>query len=185
MNEQGDAVTIRRKIKSVAGKNGWSIAIAGGFGVVYGLWQADVFGILVGSGVALTGWNEAHSRKLLKNDISAARNALRLSQVTLFLIIAISALLGIHGLEGLDPLQYLSEEMKSIVLSTPNIDAIALKEMLRRGLFYTYLGAISISLFYQGGLFLYYSRRTSQLAELSGPQNGLDRQDDFTPDQDA
>jgi|GEM_PF-3293915 len=167
VTKQKDAAEIRRKIKSVAGKNGWGIAVAGALGVIYGLWQMDIFGMLVGSGVVLTGWNEAHARTLLKSDIGTARTALRLSQIALFLIITISALLGIHGLENLDTQQYLSGEMKNFILGAPNVDMDALQELLRRGLLYTYLGAIALSLFYQGGLFLYYTRKTSHLIKLS------------------
>jgi len=165
------ADTLRRVIK-VARLDGLSIfVVSGGFALIT-MVLGDVVGTSVGLLVAAAGWSEWHGAKLLQRRHARGINWLVRSQLYLLVIILLYVM---RQMTNYDP-----EYVRSMVtpymkqmFDSVGLDIQQVLPMVRTA-FYAIYGTVAlVTLFYQGGLALYYRRRIAAvqtaLAETKQP----------------
>jgi len=173
--EPSPADTLRKVIK-VARVNGMVVVFpVAGLGALIEVALGDWFGAVVGFLVAASGWSEWHGAKLLKRGEARGMAWLVRSQLYLLGLIWLYAL---TQMSRYNP-DYVRASMQELnrtagidvqgMFETLGYDA---KDVVRLGRTFCYVlyGSFALaSVFYQGGLALFYRRRTAAVnAALAG-----------------
>jgi len=171
--------TLRRVLK-VSRLDGWSVAIFAGGCSLVSLAFGDPVGVSVGLLVTLGGTLEIRGHRMLKHGNADGMRWLVRSQLVVLATIwayaarqllsfdegylqeqAIPAIRDLLAALGID----LDETLKQVDLSIKD-----LVPLVRRAFYLLYGGVMAVTLIYQGGLALYYRRRTAAVAQaLTAP----------------
>lgn len=139
--------------------NGLSIVIIAGIcalgSLAFGDWVGAGYGVLVVAG----GWLELSGRKqLLRGNADGMRRLVR-SQMVVLSVILIYAVSRIGSFDLDTALGGMTAEMRT-ELTQSGVDLNSLQPMVRLMFYALYIGVIVGSVIYQGGMALYYQRRT-------------------------
>ncbi len=152
------ADTLRRVIK-IARLDGLSIfVVSGGFALIT-MMMGDLVGTIVGLLVAAAGWSEWHGAKLLQRGRARGIHWLVRSQLYLLCIILLYVM---RQMTNYDPeyVRTLVTPYMKQMFDSIGLDIQQVLPMVRTAFYVLYGTVALVTLFYQGGLALYYRRRT-------------------------
>ncbi len=161
---------ILHRVMRTARLNGWSIAIFAGLCALVSLASGDVVGGVIGLIVAAGGVVEIRGLgKLRQHDADGGMTLLIRSQ---WIVLGSIWAYTLGQLAGFDPqtaMGQLTPDMKSI-LDQAGLSNEELMRLLRIIFYSMYATVLLVTLIYQGGLALYYSRRRATVREaLTAP----------------
>ena len=142
----------------VANFNGKSVLIIAGLGAVISLAMGDFVGTAAGALVAYGGWMELAGRKdVSRGDIAGMKKMIRAQWLVLgpILVYCVTRLLSFDNETALG---MISADMRSELMSS-GVDLDAIMHMVKLTFYLTYSIFAVVTLFYQGGMARYYSRR--------------------------
>lgn len=150
--------TLRRILK-ISRLNGWSVAWFAGFCTLITLLFGDVTGIVVGALVTASGLWEVRGNRLLARGRADGMRWLVRAQLFLLAVILIYASIRVVSLgHELTPAN-LSPDMRSL-LNQAGLEPNEVLPLVRK-IMWSFYGAVMLATcLYQGGLALYYHRRT-------------------------
>lgn len=156
-----------RRLVWVTGINGYSILLfAGLITLLCCLFFFSWSGFLVGVALTAAAWLEVKGSNYLKNRRAEGLLWAERSQIAVFLTIFLYSSYQLLTVNGQSILSTLPEEIKGLLLQLYQIDEIVLGELLTMVTQVTYAAIILASLFYQGGLLLYYRRKRDRLSQF-------------------
>jgi|SRR5580698_4919222 hypothetical protein len=152
------ADTLRRVIK-IARVDGLSIfVVSGGFALIT-MMMGDLIGTIVGLFVAAAGWSEWHGAKLLQRGRARGIGWLVRSQLYLLSIILLYVMRQMTNYDPEYVRSLVTPQMKQMFDSV-GLDLQQVMPMVRTAFYVLYGTVALVTLIYQGGLALYYRRRT-------------------------
>lgn len=158
-----------KRVLTVSRLNGWSVAVVAGLGTLLALAFGDLLGAFIGLLAVASGWMEIRGNgKLQRRDSEGMRWLVRSQLFLLAVILAYCASrLGSYDQETM--LANLTPDMEAL-LQEAGIGRADLVPLVRMAFFGLY-GAVAVTcLIYQGGLALYYRRKTQLVTEaLTAP----------------
>jgi hypothetical protein len=148
-----------RRVLRTAKLNGLGVAIVAGVGALGSLAFGDLLGAAVGALVTVGGAMELSGRKLLeRGDADGMRRLVR-SQLLVLGVIVVYAVSRFASFDAESAMGNLTPDMRND-LTQAGVDLAAILPMVRL-MFYALYGSLAVvTLFYQGGLALYYRRHT-------------------------
>ena len=149
-----------RRVLSTAKLNGLGVAIIAGVGALGSLAFGDLMGVAVGVLVTVGGLMELSGRKqVVRGDAGGLRRLVR-SQLLVLGVVVVYAVSRFASFDAESALGNLTPEMR-MEMSQAGVDLAAILPMVRL-MFYALYGSLAVvTLFYQGGLALYYRRHTA------------------------
>ncbi len=164
-----------KRVLRISRLNGWSVIIIAALGALITLAMGDVSGMAVGVLIAMAGWMEVRGHKLLKKRNPDGMKALVRSQMFLLAIILVYCGTRLGSFDsGYLKDQVLPNLREWFSLLGFNIDEILKQsgtttdEILswaRTAFFAGYGSFALVTLFYQGGMALYYRAKTPLVIE--------------------
>jgi len=169
------------RILKLSGLNGWSAIIIAGLASILAFFMGDLVGLSVGVLIVVSGYMELHGRRLLKKkrDAWGMRWLVR-AELLLLTVLAVYAVRGLVSFNAdylrdqaipdaratLQPLLEVlgvsfDDLLKSFSLTEDNL--IPLVRLVTIGLYGTVL---LVAVLYQGGMALYYRRKTEGMIEF-------------------
>ena len=147
----------------ISAVNGWSVIV---FAILCGL-VALVFaswsGVIVGLAIAGSGWIEIEGRARLKKRLPEAGKWLTGSQLWFLVVIVFYAGFQLWSFNPSTIMSYIPPELEQLVMRDYCYSPELIERVVTRMFYAVYIGVILGSLVYQGGLFIYYKRATTQL----------------------
>jgi hypothetical protein len=160
--------TLRRVLK-VSRLDGWSVAIFAGFCSLVSLAFGDPVGCSVGLLVALGGALEVRGHHLLKHGNADGMRWLVRSQLVVLGTIWAYAASRLLSFDTAIVQDIATPDMRAS-LNELGLTLEDILPLVRRAFYLLYGGVMAVTLIYQGGLALYYRRRTAAVAQaLSAP----------------
>jgi hypothetical protein len=167
----------RRRVALVAAINGWQVGIVGVLCLLCSFLFFSVEGILIGLAFAASAFMELSGRRCLKQNRPEARRWLVRSQLFLMAVIILYA--GYHILL-FDPQALISQINQAITELPPAsrtqlsmvVDMKTVERYVVLGLRILYPALIAVTVLYQGGLWLYYTRATRKLDRTAAGLQG-------------
>ncbi len=160
----------KRRVLNISKMNGWSVAVIAGLGAFVSLLFGDMLGCAVGALVLWGGITEIQgNRKLRGGDIDGVRLLVR-GQLIVLAVIWVYAVSRLGSFDAEYALSNQTPEMQQI-LTEAGVDTAELIILIRL-FFYVFYGTVMlVTLFYQGGLALYYRGKTKLVSEaLANPE---------------
>lgn len=161
------------RVLFVSAIDGWSVVILAALGALASLALGDLSGVFIGILVLIAGVTELHGRsRLRRRDASGMRLLVR-AQLFLLTVILVYCVTRLGSFDAETVMANLTPEMQSAL----NEAGVARGDILPlvRLAFYLVYGVVAVvSLLFQGGLALYYRRRTVAVGEaLAAPPAGV------------
>ncbi len=149
-----------RRVLRTAKLNGLGVAIVAGLGALVSLAFGDLIGAAVGALVAVGGGMELSGRKqILRGDADGMRRLVR-SQLLVLGVIVVYAASRFASFDAESVMGNLTPDMRND-LAQAGVDLAAILPMVRL-MFYALYGSLAVvTLIYQGGMAVYYRRRTA------------------------
>ncbi|MCF7686823.1 MAG: hypothetical protein K9M98_09620 [Cephaloticoccus sp.] len=155
---------VRRRVLRISKMNGWSVAIIAGLGALISLLFGDPIGLGVGLLVMLGGITELRGhQRLLRHDINGIRLLVR-AQLIVLGVVWVYAISRLGSFDADFALSNQTPEMRQI-LTEAGVDTAELITLIRLVFYVLYSSVMAVTLIYQGGLALYYHRRTAAVQE--------------------
>ena len=151
-----------QRVLRAAKLNGLSVAIFAGLcalgSLAFGDWMGAAFGALVAAGGAM---ELSGRRQLLRGDADGMRVLVR-SQLLVLSVILVYAISRFASFDAESALGGLTPDMRT-ELTQSGVDFAAILPLVRMA-FYAMYGIVAlVTLIYQGGMALYYRRRTADV----------------------
>ena len=161
---QPSPTAVHARVLRLSKINGWSVAIISGLGALVSLLFGDLFGCAIGALVLWGGITEIKgNHKLRRKDIDGMR-LLVWAQLMVLGVIWVYAASSLGSFDAEFALSNQTPEMQQI-LTDAGVDTAELTTLIRL-IFYVFYGVVMVvTLIYQGGLALYYRRRTPFVQE--------------------
>lgn len=148
-----------RRVLLVARLDGWSVVGVAVFGTLLTLVFGDLVGTLIGLLVVGAGAMELHGQKCLRRRDPSGMKWLVRAQLYLLSVILVYCASRLGSFDSESAMGNLTPEMAD-ALKEAGLEAADILPLVRTAFFATYVTLASVSLLYQGGMALYYSRRT-------------------------
>ena len=157
------------RVIKVSRLNGWSVVIVAGLGVLITLLLGDWLGIAIGLLIAGAGGMEVHGgRRLQRRDPDGMKWLVRSQMLLLSLILAYCAS-RLGSFDDQTVLGNLTPDMEAM-LKEAGINRGDIMPMVRSMFLAIYGGFAVVTIFYQGGMALYYRGKTALVTEaLNAP----------------
>jgi hypothetical protein len=158
-----------KRVLTVSRLNGWSVAIFAGLCVLVTLVMGDLLGTAIGVLVVVSGCMEIRGHRLLKHGHPEGMRWLVRSQMFLLAVILVYCASRLGSFDSDSAMSNLTPDMEAI-LKESGIERADLVPLVHKMFFLLY-GAVALTcLIYQGGLALFYRRRTGLVtAALTRP----------------
>jgi len=158
-----------KRVLTVSRFNGWSVIIVAGLGILLTLVIGDLLGTCIGLLVGFAGGMEVRgSRKLGRRD-PAGMTLLVRSQLLLLSVILIYCVTRLGSFDADTALGNLTPDMEA-PLKELGLERGEILSMVRSTFYITYVTVAVVTVFYQGGMALFYRRRTALVSEaLAAP----------------
>jgi hypothetical protein len=160
---------VLRRVLKVSRLNGWSVAIFAGLCSLVTLVSGDPVGVSVGLLVTLGGALEVRGHRMLQHGDAAGMKWLVRSQLVVLGTIWVYAATRLVSFDA----ELLSELITPDLRASLNEVGLTTEDILplvRRFFYLLYGSVMAATLIYQGGLALYYRRRTALVAQaLAAP----------------
>ena len=148
-----------RRVLSMAKLNGLGVTIVAGVCALGSLAFGDLMGAAVGALVTAGGAMELSGRKQVERGDAGGMRRLVRSQLLVLGVIVVYAISRFASFDAESAMGNLTPEMRS-EMTQAGVDLAAILPMVRL-MFYALYGSLAVvTLIYQGGLALYYRRRT-------------------------
>lgn len=153
-----------RRVLFVSAMNGWSIFLTGILGLIAAILSTSTSGSLVAAGVSVSGWMEVTGRAKLKLKKSDAGAWLTWSQLVLMTVILTYAGYQLQVFDPANVMSYLSPEMQRLLQDLTGLHSSELQIVVKDAFYALYRGLIIGTIFYQGGMWLYYRMSVNRLS---------------------
>lgn len=155
--------TLRRVLR-ISRANGMSVAVVAGFCALVSLLFGDLVGASIGVLVTVGGVMElSGGRQLRRGDPDGIRRLVR-SQLWVLGVIVIYAVTRLASFDAGSALGNLTPGMRN-ELSEAGVDVAAIMPFVRLMFYALYASVALATLLYQGGMALYYHRRTAMVQQ--------------------
>ena len=151
--------TLRRVLK-FSRVNGWSVAICAGVCSLVTLAFGDLVGVAVGLLVTVGGVIEVRGSRQIRRGDAAGMKGLVRSQFVVLGVIWVYAVTRLASFDETVAREMATPDMQTM-LSELGLTLHDIMPLVRRAFYLLYGGVMAITLLYQGGLALYYRRRTA------------------------
>jgi hypothetical protein len=159
--------TLRRVLK-VSRLDGWSVAIFAGGCSLVSLAFGDPVGVSVGLLVTLGGALEIRGHRMLKHGNADGMRWLVRSQLVVLATIWAYAARQLLSFDTAIVRELATPDMRAS-LNELGLTMEDILPLVRRAFYLLYGGVMAVTLIYQGGLALYYRRRTAAVAQALTP----------------
>jgi len=158
-----------KRVLTVSRFNGWSVVIVAGLGILLTLVIGDLLGTCIGLLVGVAGGMEVRGgRKLGRRDPAGMKLLVR-SQLLLLSVILIYCVTRLGSFDADTALGNLTPDMEA-PLKELGLERGEILSMVRATFYITYVTVAVVTVFYQGGMALFYRRRTPLVTEaLAAP----------------
>jgi len=158
-----------KRVLAVSRFNGWSVVIVAGLGILLTLVIGDLLGTCIGLLVGVAGGMEVRGgRKLGRRDPAGMKLLVR-SQLLLLSVILIYCVTRLGSFDADTALGNLTPDMEA-PLKELGLERGEILSMVRSTFYITYVTVAVVTVFYQGGMALFYRRRTALVSEaLAAP----------------
>lgn len=164
------------RILAISGLNGWSVIIIAGLASVLALFMGDLVGLSVGVLAVVSGFMELHGRRRLKKRDAWGMRWLVRAELLLLAVLACYAARGLVSYnadyvrdqvvpEAREKLQLLGISLNDF-LASYGITEAQLPSLMRMVTIAIYGTVLLVTLLYQGGMVIYYRRKTDLVADL-------------------
>jgi hypothetical protein len=153
-----------KRVLAVSRFNGWSVMIIASLGILLTLLLGDLLGTGIGGLAVVSGWMEVRGHKKLKLRDPAGMKWLVRSQLLLLSVILVYCASRLGSFDADTAMANLTPDME-VVLKEAGLERGDILPMVRMAFFATYLTVTVVTLFYQGGMALYYRSRTAKVTE--------------------
>jgi hypothetical protein len=153
-----------KRVLAVSRFNGWSVIIIAGLGILLTLLLGDLLGTAIGLIAMVSGWMEVHGgRKLKRRDLEGMKWLVR-SQLLLLSVILAYCASRLGSFDAEIAMGNLTPDMEA-PLKELGLTRSEILSMVRTTFYVTYTSVAAICLIYQGGLALYYRRKSALVTE--------------------
>jgi len=158
-----------KRVLAVSRFNGWSVVIVAGLGILLTLVIGDLLGTCIGLLVGVAGGMEVRGgRKLGRRDPAGMKLLVR-SQLLLLSVILIYCVTRLGSFDADTALGNLTPDMEA-PLKELGLERGEILSMVRSTFYITYVSVAVVTVFYQGGMALFYRRRIPLVTEaLAAP----------------
>ena len=158
-----------KRVLTVSRFNGWSVVIVAGLGILLTLVIGDLLGTCIGLLVGVAGGMEVRGgRKLGRRDPAGMKLLVR-SQLLLLSVILIYCVTRLGSFDADTALGNLTPDMEA-PLKELGLERGEILSMVRSTFYITYVTVAVVTVFYQGGMALFYRRRIPLVTEaLAAP----------------
>ena len=164
---------VYRRVLFVAGFDGWSVVVVAGLGLLLSLLFGSLTGIFVGLLLIGAGAMELHGRRLLRRRNAEGMRWLVRAQVFLLGVILVYCVSRLGSFDAETAMGNLTPDMQA-ALTEAGLTTADLMPLVHGAFLATYSVVAVVSLFFQGGLALYYRNRTARVtAFLAGAPPAL------------
>lgn len=162
------AATLKR-VLAISRFNGWSVIIIAGLGILLTLVLGDLLGTIIGLLAVVSGWMEVRGgRKLRQRDPEGMKWLVR-SQMLLLAVILAYCASRLGSFDADTAMGNLTPDMAAS-LKEVGLERGDILSMVRTTFYTTYITVALVTLLYQGGMALYYRRKTQLVTEaLAAP----------------
>jgi len=158
-----------KRVLAVSRLNGWSVIVIATLGTLLTLVLGDLLGTVISLLAVASGWMEIRgNRKLRRRDPEGMKWLVR-SQMFLLAVVLAYCASRLGSFDADTAMGNLTPDMEAI-LKEAGIEKGDILPMVRMAFLTTYLAVAVTCLIYQGGMALYYRRKTRLVTEaLSSP----------------
>ena len=164
------------RILKLSGLNSWSVVVIAGLASVLALFMGDLVGLSVGVLAVVSGFMELHGRRLLKKRDAWGMRWLVRAELLLLAVLACYAVRGLVSFDAdymrdhvipdaREKLQLLGITLNEI-LNAYGLTEDKLIPLVRLATLCLYGTVLLVAVLYQGGMILYYQRKTEGVVEL-------------------
>ena len=153
------------RILTLSGLNGWSVTIIASLAGLLALFMGDLVGLSVGVLCVVSGLMELKGRRLLKKRDAWGMNWLVRAELLLLAVLSCYAVRGLVSFDAATAMGNLTPEMQT-ALHEIGIDPKEILPLVRIVFFATYGTVLLVAVLYQGGMVLYYRRKTNDVINL-------------------
>ena len=158
-----------KRVLLVSAIDGWSVAVIASLGVLLTLIIGDWLGTGIGLLVLAAGVLELHGRRqIMRRDSDGLKQLVR-AQLFLLAVILVYCTSRLGSFDADTAMASLTPDMEAL-LKEAGLERADILPLVRITFFATYGGVALLSLLFQGGLILYYRRKTRLVtAALTAP----------------
>jgi hypothetical protein len=153
---------VYRRVLFVAAFDGWSVVGVACFGTLLTLLFGDLTGILVGLLVISAGVMELHGRRRLRRRDAGGMRWLARAQLFLLAVILVYCVSRLGSFDAETAMGNLTPDMEA-ALNEAGLTRADIQPLVHATFVTTYAVVAVVSLIFQGGLALYYRRRTDRV----------------------
>lgn len=157
-----------KRILAISRFNGWSVIIIAGLGTLLTLVLGDLLGTLIGLLAVVSGWMETRGHHKLKRRDPTGMTWLVRSQMLLLTVMLAYCASRLGSFDADTAMASLTPEMEA-ALKEVGLERADILPMVRTFFLVTYLTVAVVCLVYQGGMALYYRRKTQLVTEALTP----------------
>ena len=153
-----------RRVLRTAKVNGLSVVIIASLGALGSLLFGDLVGTAVGVVVAYGGWTELTGQKqLLRGEVEGMRQLVRAQWIVLGAIV-VYCVTRLASFDSESVMGNLTPAMRA-ELTDAGVDMSAILPMVQLLFYVMYFSVALVTVIYQGGMAIYYRRRTAVVGE--------------------
>lgn len=163
-----------KRVLLVSAIDGWSVTVIASLGVLLTLIIGDWLGTGIGLLVLAAGVLELHGRRqIMRRDSDGLKQLVR-AQLFLLAVILVYCTSRLGSFDADTAMASLTPDMEAL-LKEAGLERADILPLVRITFFATYGGVALLSLLFQGGLILYYRRKTRLVTEAltAPPQSPL------------
>jgi hypothetical protein len=153
-----------KRVLRISRLNGWSVIVIAALGTLITLAMGDLSGMTVGVLIAIAGGMEVRGHKLLKRHNPDGMKTLVRSQMFLLAIILVYCATRLGSFDDGAVLGNVTPDMEAL-LKEAGISKTDILPLVRTAFFVGYGSFALVTLFYQGGMALYYRAKTPLVVE--------------------
>ncbi len=157
-----------KRVLAISRFNGWSVVFIAGLGTLLTLVLGDLLGTLIGLLAVVSGWMELRGHWKLKRRDPTGMTWLVRSQMLLLTVILVYCVSRLGSFDADTAMGNLTPDMEAS-LKEVGLERADILPMVRTSFLVTYLTVAVVCLIYQGGMALYYRRKTGLVTEALTP----------------
>jgi len=153
-----------KNVLKISRLNGWSVVVVAALSILLTLALGDLLGSAIGLLAMVSGWMEVRGGRKLKQRDPAGMTWLVRSQLFLLTIILVYCASRLGSFDAETVLGNLTPDMESI-LQDSGIQRADILPLVHKAFLALYLSVAFVTILYQGGMALYYRRKTTLVTE--------------------
>ncbi len=158
-----------KRILRISLLNGWCVIVFAALGSLITLAMGDFSGLVVGFLIGAAGWMEIRGHKLLKQRQPDGMRLLVRSQILLLAVVMVYCASRLGSFDEGTVMGNLTPDLETL-LKENGIAKGDILSLVRTAFFAAYGGFAVLTLFYQGGMALYYRSKIALITEaLTAP----------------